>query len=388
MSTFRSLLPLAGVVLASCLVACGGGGGGGGGGENPPVTGSITFTSCDIPAGEASCDGSIGWTTRNATAVRITLDGQTLGEGPSGNIDLALPGAFVDVVLSDGGVVLDTLTFRGVCESASAWDGERCTVFAERLDTRVPTPFLENGQPVELEMVIFKPAGEGPFPTAIYHHGSTGNGSDPSLFTITVIDENVAKFFNDRGWLVAFPQRRGRGQSDGLYDEGFTDDRSGYSCRADRALVGAERAIADLDVVLDWMRNRSDVDPSRVLNAGASRGGILAINHTARRADALLGAVNFVGGWVGEGCGDHRQINRTLFEGGASFPDDTIWLYANNDSFYSVDYSRGNFDAFTAAGGLGSFFVYTRPPGLNGHFLTFSPDLWSDDLAAYLDALP
>jgi hypothetical protein len=108
----------------------------------------------------------------------------------------------------------------------------------------------------------------------------------------------------------------------------------------------------------------------------------------ARRPDVYLGAVNFVGGWLGEGCGDHREVNRTLFVEGATFPDDTIWLYANNDSFYSIAYSRSNFDAFTAAGGLGTFRVYTRATGLNGHFLTNDPERWGPDVDAYLAELP
>lgn len=70
-----------------------------------------------------------------------------------------------------------------------------CTPYAVRLDERAPTPFVEQGSPVELEVVIFKPEGAGPFPTLMFNHGSTGNGSDPSLFGVTVISEDVAKFF-------------------------------------------------------------------------------------------------------------------------------------------------------------------------------------------------
>jgi len=55
----------------------------------------------------------------------------------------------------------------------------------------------------------------------LFHHGSTGKGDDPSRFISTVTSPALAKFFNDRGWMVMFPQRRGRGKSDGLYDEGF-----------------------------------------------------------------------------------------------------------------------------------------------------------------------
>ena len=314
------------------------------------------------------------------------LNGLILAEQPSGTATVTLPGDFVDVVLADGAVTLDSVTFRGRCETASAWDGAACTTYAMRLDERATTAFVENGMAVELEVVIFKPFGSGPFPAVMFNHGSTGDGSDPSLFTITAFTEPVAKFFTDRGWMVAFPQRRGRGrgQSDGLYDEGFNANRSFYSCERDVTLAGAERALADMDAAVDWLRNRPDVDTTRMLNAGASRGGILSLVQLARRAEVYLGAVNFVGGWLGEGCGDYLEVNRTLFIEGAVFPDDTLWLYANNDSFYSVAHSQANFDAFTKAGGLGTFNVYTRAAELNGHFLTNDPPLWGAEVEAYL----
>lgn len=341
-----------------------------------------------MPAGQASCEGSISWSTSNASAPRLSVDGEVLSEQASGTVLVDLPGDFVDVVLADGGVTLDAVTFRGLCETASAWDGAACTTYSIRLDERAATPFVEYGMAVELEVVIFKPFGPGPFPTVMFNHGSTGDGSDPSVFTRTTFSETVAKFFVDRGWMVAFPQRRGRGQSDGLYDEGFNADRTFYSCQRDVTLAGAERAIDDLDAAVDWLRNRADVDTTRMLGAGASRGGVLSLVHLAERPDVYLGAINFVGGWLGEGCGDYLDVNRTLFVRGASFPDDTLWLYANNDTFYSVAHSRANFDAYTGAGGLGEFNVYTRAPGLNGHFLTNDPELWGADVEAYLSTLP
>ena len=136
--------------------------------------------------------------------------------------------------------------------------------------------------------------------------------------------------------MVAFPQRRGRGQSDGLYDEGFTLDRSGYSCEHDLALLGAAHALEDLDAITDWLRNRMDVDTTRLLVGGTSRGGILAVAHTAQRPDVYLAAINFVGGWIAEGCGDYRSINRTLFVNGAAFPGPSLWLYGEYDSFYGL----------------------------------------------------
>ena len=273
------------------------------------------------------------------------------------------------------------------CDSTSVFENGICRVFGQRIDARASTPFVENGAPVTLEVVIFKPLAEGRYPTLVFHHGSTGNGSDPSLFTQTFTSKAVASWFVDRGWIVAFPQRRGRGRSDGLYDEGFTPDRSGYSCQAATTLAGADRALDDIEAATDWLRARPDVDTTRMLIGGTSRGGILSIAFLARRPDVYLGALNFVGGWLGEGCGDYRQVNRELFVRGAAFPGRTLWLYGRNDTFYSLDHSRSNHDAYTVAGGLGDFAVFQREPGLNGHFLINDPPLWGPVVEDYVQAL-
>ena len=168
------------------------------------------------------------------------------------------------------------------CGPTSVLENGVCRTFAVRMDERAPTPFTENGQPVALEVVLFRPLEDGRYPTVVFHHGSTGNGSDPSRFGLTFASKSVTRYFVERGWMVAFPQRRGRGRSDGLYDEGFKPDRSAYSCQEDLALGGAARALDDLDAITDWMRSRADVDSTRMLVGGASRGGILSIAHVAR----------------------------------------------------------------------------------------------------------
>lgn len=273
------------------------------------------------------------------------------------------------------------------CNSTSVLDNGTCRPFAVRIDARAPTPFVEEGEPVELEVVLFRPMDDGRYPTIMFNHGSTGNGSDPSLFRLTFTHKALARFFVERGWMVAFPQRRGRGLSDGLYDEGFTPDRSGYSCEATLALAGADRALADLDAVTDWLINRPDVDTTRMLVGGTSRGGILSIAFLADRPAVFRSAINFVGGWIGEGCGDYAIINRTLFQHGASFPGASLWLYGRNDSFYSIEHSRANFAAFESVGGVGDFHELDRAPGLNGHFLINDPEVWSPVVAAFLDNL-
>ncbi len=371
-------LAIAMLVLAGC-----GGGGGSGSPPAPTVTGSLAVGDCEIADGESTCLGSISWTS-NAAAPRILLAGATLATTTAGAVTSAVGLDRLTVALFDGTTRLDEKSIGGSCAAASAWAANRCAAFASRTTERIPTPFVEAGRAVTLEVVIYTPPGTGPFPLVMFSHGSTGNGDDPSQFRLTYTNEAIARFFNERGWIVAFPQRRGRGGSDGLYDEGFTPDRSAYSCLQGPALAGLERALQDSDVALDYLRARTGVDNSRMLAAGISRGGALAVAHAGRRPAAFIGVVNFVGGWLGEGCVDAAVVNRTALVSGASFPGQTTWLYGANDSFYSVAHSRANYDAFVAAGGRGAFSVYTRAAGLNGHFIINDSALWSSSLDAYV----
>ena len=260
---------------------------------------------------------------------------------------------------------------------------------------RVPTDFSENGNQVFLEMVVFKPfyAQDGPLPVMVFNHGSTGMGNDPGRFAHVYYDKNIARFFNSRGWVTVFPQRRGRGGSDGLYDEGFTKSHTRYSISPARSLKGLERAMDDIDQVVAYLREDPSIDDGKMLIGGVSRGGILSVAYAGSRPGVFIGTVNFVGGWIGKfpGSGFYRvfydymeKINTVSFRNAAGSGVPTIWLYGENDSFYSIDHSRKNFDAFIEAGGEGTFHQYFLGKGVNGHLLSMYPRFWNDDLAVFM----
>lgn len=99
--------------------------------------------------------------------------------------------------------------------------------------------FIPSGEAgAQLEIVAAKPAHDGPYPTIIFNHGSTGRGHNKSLFSRTISPAAVGNYFVDRGWMTLFPQRRGRGKSGGTYGEGLAPDGSGYSCNVDIAIAG------------------------------------------------------------------------------------------------------------------------------------------------------
>jgi dienelactone hydrolase len=249
------------------------------------------------------------------------------------------------------------------------------------------TRLRENGQPIRLEVAIAKPEGNGPFPLVVINHGSTGRGDHPALFRATFAHPGTAEYFVRKGFMVAFPQRRGRGRSEGLYDEGFELDRSlGYACDPKLSLPGADRALADIDAAVEALRQRPDVAPQPIVMAGVSRGGILSVAYAGMHPREVAGAINFVGGWAGESCAFAGEINGTLFRRGAGSPHPTLWLYGDHDPFYSLDHSRANFAAFQAAGGSGQFFD-VEVPGGNGHFVMLFPQLWRGYVDRYLETI-
>jgi dienelactone hydrolase len=251
----------------------------------------------------------------------------------------------------------------------------------------IPTDFVEDGQPVRLELVVYRPAGNGPYPTLIFNHGSTGSGSDTTLYRKVWTSLPLARFFTARGWLVAFPQRRGRGHSGGRYAEGLAADGSGYTCSPPLALGGLDRALEDVDAAVHYLANRPDVDPAQMLIGGQSRGGILSIVHAGTRTGRFRGAINFVGGWMSDRCPDPGAINTVAFRRGAAAAVPTLWLYGEGDPFYGISHSRSNFDAFVAAGGLGQWVLLKPPSDANGHQIIRTPALWGSAVDTLLAGL-
>jgi dienelactone hydrolase len=248
-------------------------------------------------------------------------------------------------------------------------------------------PVVVDGESVKLALITYKPPGNGPFPTLIFHHGSTGRGNDPSIFARAYDPRTLAQWFTARGWAVMLPSRRGRGGSEGTYDEGFAINRvQGYACEETLSLPGADRALRDIDAVTPAILAQPFVDRGRVAVGGQSRGAILAIAWSGRQPTVPRAAINFVGGWMGAACSSASAINQNLFNRGAAFGQPTIWLYGDKDPFYPLSHSRANFAAFQAAGGKGAFHEYEPPTGLNGHQISSAPSLWTGVLESYLDA--
>lgn len=252
-----------------------------------------------------------------------------------------------------------------------------------RLDQDLPVTL--DGEAVRLKLRSYQPEGPGPFPTLIFHHGSTGRGNDPSRFGSFFDPKPLVDWFVQRRWAVMLPARRGRGGSEGLYDEGFAARReSGYTCTPELSLPGAERAMRDIEAITQAIIAKPVVDRQRLLIGGQSRGGILSVAYAGRQPDLFKGVINFVGGWMSTGCNTASHINLTLFRSGARYPADMLWLYGDGDPYYELSHSRDNHSQFLKAGGRGQFLAYAKPERGDGHGILYNPALWSEALDAYL----
>ena len=280
---------------------------------------------------------------------------------------------------------IKTVLLRAAFLAAGAGNG---TAYSqETWSTQIPTPFVEASQTVTLELVFHKPAGPGPFPTLLFTHGSTNNGNDPREVRFTATYPERSAFLNERGWLVAVLQRRGRGKSGGTYAEGWDAAVGRYACNQELADTSQQRALADIDAAYEYLARDPLVDQSQVVVGGNSRGGLLALMHAARNPGNYVGVVNFVGGWSGQRCNLMDEINARAVVLAAKYARPTIWLYGERDPFYSSGYGPRLFQQFVSAGGKGSIHVVTYGPLRNDHLIVRTPSLWSEQLSNYLKQL-
>lgn len=284
------------------------------------------------------------------------------------------------------------MTLRGRCVvvaalitgcASAALAGPRVTQEIVRENRMVAVEL--DGNTVELEVRIYRPDADGPRPTLVFHHGSTGNGRDPERFTQVWEFTALVEYFVGRGWAVVMPSRRGRGGSEGLYDEGFAADRrEGYTCDPTVSLPGADRALRDIEAATAAILEMPFVDPNHVVVGGQSRGGILSVAYAGAHRQQVRGVINFVGGWLGAGCPTSAFVNRNLFVRGATYERPMIWLYGHNDPYYPIDHSKASFASFEDAGGQARFVEFAAGEG-EGHFIVSVADAWAGVMDEYLE---
>jgi pimeloyl-ACP methyl ester carboxylesterase len=136
-------------------------------------------------------------------------------------------------------------------------------------------------------------------------------------------------------------------------------------------------------VASDFLLRQPFVKKQRVLLVGHSAGawGALALASQDMQAKnaVVAGVINFSGGRGGRSygianrnCAPDRLVSAAAAYGRTTRAP-TLWLYAENDSYFPPALSRRMADGFRAAGGLVDYRLLP-PVGDEGHALIYSPD--------------
>jgi dienelactone hydrolase len=122
----------------------------------------------------------------------------------------------------------------------------------------------------------------------------------------------------------------------------------------------------DIQAALATIAQRADADPARAIAIGVSAGGAAVTALSARNPAGLLGTVNVSGGLKFEAC-PKEDLLLAAFRGyGARSRVPSLWLYAQNDSFFGPELVDRMRAAFLAGGG-DSKLVMFEPEGQDGH---------------------
>jgi dienelactone hydrolase len=215
--------------------------------------------------------------------------------------------------------------------------------------------------------VLFRPAGDGPFPLALIAHASTQNALRRAQAPQPEY-RALAAWLVARGYAVLVPERPGHGATGGKYleDQGGCDEanysRSGY-------------ATADsIKAALNYLRDEPFVRRDGAVIVGHSAGAWGALALAGEDPKAISAIIAFAPGRGGHANDSPNQVcaPHTLIASASEFGEDghvpVTWLVATNDSYFSPEFSKAMADAFRAGGDKVDFRVLP-PFGSEGHWL-------------------
>ncbi len=215
--------------------------------------------------------------------------------------------------------------------------------------------------------LLFRPAGEGPFPLALIAHATTQNALRRAQMPQPEY-RALAAWLVARGYAVLVPERPGHGLTGGKYleDQGGCDDAN-YS-RAGYATADSIKAA------LSYLSVQPFIRPGGAIIVGHSAGAWGALALASEDPKAVAAIVAFAPGRGGHANDQPNQVcaPRTLMSSAAEFGEDArvpvTWLVAGNDSYFTPDLSRQLADAFRAGGDKVDFRVLAAF-GSEGHGL-------------------
>jgi len=235
-------------------------------------------------------------------------------------------------------------------------------------EVRIPV----SGSETSLATTVFYPQGSGPFPVAIFNHGTPSSKSKRLQMGKWLKAEPINALV-DRGFAVMIPMRRGFGATGGRYNGSIR------SCKDPDFYHGSLGAAEDIVAAIKHAKTLPSIDSSRILLVGQSAGGIASLAAASLEPDSVRAVANFSGGrgsgrsssTPGVPCFPERMAEAIgRYAKGIKAP--VLWYYAENDSYFGPRVVRDWFGSFQQNGGRGELVI--QPPfGSEGHYVFTNP---------------
>jgi dienelactone hydrolase len=228
-----------------------------------------------------------------------------------------------------------------------------------------------------IDVIFYKPAGNGPFPLLVMSHGSPRSPSARARFGVNTLQAQASAYAK-QGVAVAVPIRRGYGNNGG-WAEGY-----GRCENADYYSAGLASA-ADIKAAADIAKTQPGVDGSRVALMGVSAGGWGSV--AAASYGGFMGVVNFAGGRGSQGpnsvCNEDNLV-KSAASLVSSAPQ--LWVYSKNDLFFGPELAQRMHTSFNSAGGKAQF-VAAPPYGSDGHAYFNAVGSWQPTADRFLRSI-
>jgi dienelactone hydrolase len=249
---------------------------------------------------------------------------------------------------------------------------------------RVPVELEDRGGTITLEATVFKPDGEGPFPLAVFTHGAARSAPRDGPYDFR--PDAAIRWFLARGYAVAVVIRRGYGRSEGKRSVVEDGDSEGF-------IKVLEERVHDINSSVRYFQDQPFVVADHVLLVGLSAGGNSVLAASRKAPKGVRSVIAFAPGTVtidGYSARDLEQSERgfRMFGSGTTLP--TLWIYAENEEFYSPMLAKFFFEAYTSESDAEQELAILPLEGENGHDLFLrdeGPKIWGPVVESFLERL-
>lgn len=220
--------------------------------------------------------------------------------------------------------------------------------------------------------ILFRPDGKGPFRLALIAHASPP-ARDARAKMPQPEYPALAAALVARGFAVIVPQRLGHGKTGGPYLE----DPEG--CDNGEYALSAQATGEAISTAMTFMRAQPFIRKDAAVIVGDDAGGWGALSLADQSPKSVSAIVVFAPGRggrkdnrAGSVCAPDKLISAvTDFGDGAKVP--VTWLVAQNDSYFTPEFSKQMADAFAEEAGAVDFQI-VAPYGDEGHALAETAD--------------